>query len=158
MKNMIKTSLSDADRTKILDFIAELETVLNGKLVDLTEQERVKYGSINEQNKLLVNRVAHFRRNSPALSSPDVDWTEFTSDYETREFLEGCLDRLASLVRKMQSTKILHDNDNYKDALDDYAYAQYKRGSGNPDYGEKASELAQFFARSGAAKSEPVGS
>ena len=156
MKNLIKSSLDEADKTKVLNIITELETTLNGKLIDLTEQERVKYGSINEQNKLLVNRVADYRTNSPALSSPDVDWTEFTSDYEARKFLENCIDRLSSLVRKMQSTKILHDNDNYQDALDDYAYAKYKRGSGNPDYGEKSSELGQFFPRSSSEKNEPT--
>ena len=155
MKNTIKTSIPDADRTKVLDFITQLEGVLDGKLIDLTEEERVKYGSINEQNKLLVNKVTDYRNNSPALSSPDVDWAEFESDYEARQFLEGCIGRLSALVRKMQSTKILHDNDNYQDALDDYSYAQYKRGAGSSDYGEKVSELRQFFNRANAAKNEP---
>ena len=156
MKNIIQTSLDDADRTKVLDFITQLEGALNGKLIDLSEQERVKYGSINEQNKLLVNKVSDYQKNSPALSSPDVDWTEFTSDYSARQFLEACINRLEALVYQMQSTKILHDYDNYQDALNDYSYAQYKRGANEPGYSAKVDELKQFFARSGTAKVEPT--
>jgi hypothetical protein len=152
MKNLIQTALSDNDRTKIIDSISQLEAQVSGKLVDLTDEERVRYGSINEQNKLLVNRVFNFYKNSPALASSDVDWAEFTSDYESREFLEACIDRLSQVLRKMQSTKIMHDHDNYQDALDDYGYARYKHGAGNPDYGEKVAELRQFFARSGTAQ------
>lgn len=149
MKNLIKTQLSDADWTRINDSIAQIETVLEGKTVALTEQERVKYGSINEQNKLLVNKVHDMRANQPNMSSPDIDWTEFESDYQTRGKLEAAAQRLASLVYRMQSTKILHDYDNYQDALDDYAHAQYKKGTGADGYAEKAAELKQFFNRSG---------
>jgi hypothetical protein len=146
---MIQTSLPANDRTTILDLISQLETILTGKLTALTEEERVRFGSINEQNKLLVNKVLEYRQNQPLLSSPDVDWNEFDADYETRSFLEGCSDRLKSLVYRMQSTKILHDHDNYQDALSDYAYSQYKKGTGEPGFAEKVAEIKQFFNRTG---------
>lgn len=152
MKNIIKTQLTSPERGQINDLIAELEGALAGKLAALTEEERVELGSINEQNKLLVNKVHDYRQNSPNLSSPDVDWAEFESDYQSRVFLESCADRLKSLVYQMQSTKILHDHDNYQDALSDYAYAQYKKGAGEPGYTEKVAEIKQFFARTGTAK------
>ena len=148
MKNIIVTQLPSEERLVIDDLITQLETALAGKLVALTEEERVRYGSINEQNKLLVNKVRDYRQNSPAMSSPDVDWTEFESDYQTRAFLESRGDRLASLAFQMQSTKILHDHDNYQDALNDYAYAQYKKGAGEPGFTEKVAEIKQFFPKS----------
>lgn len=144
---MIHTSLAVNERAQIQDLIAELEGALEGKLTALTEEERVRYGSINEQNKLLVNKVRDYRANQPQLSSPDVDWNEFDSDFISRAFLEGCADRLKSLVYRLQSTKIMHDHDNYQDALADYAYSQYKKGAGEPGYTEKVAELKQFFNR-----------
>jgi hypothetical protein len=149
MKNIIKTQLALPERTQISDLIAELEGVLAGKLAALTEEERVRYGSVNEQNKLLVNKVRDYRQNSPQMSTPDVDWTEFESDYQSRIFLESCANRLKSLAYQIQSTKILHDHDNYQDALSDYAYAQYKKGAGEPGFAEKVAEIKQFFNRAG---------
>jgi hypothetical protein len=155
MRNMIQTSLPANDRTTILDLIDQLETILTGKLTALTEEERVRFGSINEQNKLLVNKVREYRQNSPNMSTPDVDWTEFEADYQTRVFLDAASNRLKSLVYQMQSTKIMHDHDNYQDALSDYAYAQYKKGAGEPGFTEKVAEIKQFFNRTGSAAPAP---
>ena len=149
MKNIIETLLTQDDRAKIDLAITQLETQLAGKMSALTEEERVKYGSINEQNKLLVNKVRDYQQTSPALSSPDVNWAEFEADFEARAFLDTRAARLSSIAYQMQSTKILHDNDNYQDALNDYAYAQYKKGANEPGYTEKVAEIKQFFNRSG---------
>lgn len=149
MKNIIETLLTQDDRAKIDLAITQLETQIAGKMSALTEEERVKYGSINEQNKLLVNKVRDYQQTSPALSSPDVNWAEFEADFEARAFLDTRAARLSSIAYQMQSTKILHDNDNYQDALNDYAYAQYKKGANEPGYTEKVAEIKQFFNRSG---------
>ena len=151
MKNMIETQLTQGDRDHIDEAITNLESFIAGKMSALTEEERVKYGAINEQNKLLVNKVRDYQQNSPGMSSPDVDWTEFESDYQARLFLESRAARLTSIAYQMQSTKILHDNDNYQDALNDYAFAQYKKGANEPGYTEKVAEIKQFFPRSGTA-------
>jgi hypothetical protein len=148
MKNIIQTQLTPADREKIDDLINQLEQSLYGKLTALTEEERSRYGAINEQNKLLVNKVRDYRQTNAVMSSPDVNWDDFENDYQARVFLETRSSRLASLVYQMQSTKILHDNDNYQDALNDYAYSQYKRGANEPGFSEKVAEIKQFFPKS----------
>jgi hypothetical protein len=149
MKNIIVTKFTAAERTTVKDLVSQLEAAVAEKLAALTEEERSKYGSINEQNKLLVNKTRDFNQNQPNLSSPDVDWDEFSSDYESRVFLESVANRLLSIAYQMQSTKILHDHDNYQDALSDYSYSQYKKGAGEPGYTEKVAELKQFFNRTG---------
>lgn len=149
MKNIIKTRLTQADRDEIDSHIAQIEAILSGKLEALTEKERSKYASINEHNKLLVNKVRDYRQHSPDISSPDVDWDEFEADYQARVFLETRSTRLFSLVSRMQSTKILHDFDNFQDALRDYAYAQYKKDVSEPGYAQKVAEIKQFFNRTG---------
>lgn len=152
MKNIIKTQFTKQERDTIKDLVAQLEAAVAGKLSALTEEERSRYGSVNEQNKLLVNKTRDFRQNQPAMSSPDIDWDEFESDYESRVFLESIANRLSSIAYQMQSTKILHDYDNYQDSLSDYSYSQYKRGAGEAGYTEKVAELKQFFSRTGKTK------
>jgi hypothetical protein len=153
MRNLIKTKFTPASRDAFRDLVTQLEAEAEGKLISLTEQERSRHGSVNEQNKLLINKTHDIHENQPNLGSPDVDWEEFESDYVSRGFLESMADRLLRLAHQLQSTKILHDSDNYQDALNDYAHAQYKKGAGEPGYAEKVAELKQFFARTGKKKS-----
>jgi hypothetical protein len=82
------------------------------------------------------------------MSAPDVDWTEFENDYQARAFLENCIDRLNAIVLKLESTKIMHDYDNFQDALKDYGYSQYRFGSGDQDYSSKVNDYKQYFAKS----------
>ncbi len=147
MKNIIQTQLTAELQTQIDEKIAELEALLQDKLVALNADQRKLYGVINEQNKLFVNKVRDYRVNQPQLSADDVNWEEFENDYQARVFLETRKDKLASLVYQMESTKILHDYDNYNDALDDYAYSQYKKGREVIGFAEKVAELKQFFPR-----------
>lgn len=156
MKNLIKTQLDEATRTKITGFVTSLENEVAGKLVAMTPEERSRYGAINEQNKLLVNKTRDYRQNNPALSSPDVDWDEFEADYQARVFVEGIAQRLESLAYQFRSTKILHDNDNWQDALDDYAHAQYRSGAGASGFAEKVGEMKQFFPRTGKSPAPPA--
>jgi hypothetical protein len=152
MKNIIESQLSEADRRAITDSINSLETALAGKTGTLDAAERTRYGSINEQNKLVVNKAWEYRQSQPALSSPGVDWTGFESDFEARTFLENSINRLKAIVHSLESTKIMHDYDNFQDALKDYGYSQYQHGAGEDGYSAKVEDFKQFFTRSGRPK------
>jgi hypothetical protein len=148
VKNIIESQLSEADRTKINGLITDLENTLADKTGTLDADERKRYGSVNEQNKLVVNKAREYQQTQPAMSAPEVDWTEFESDYQARAFLETCINRLTGIMHALESTKIMHDYDNFKDALKDYGYAQYKHGAGEDGYTAKVEEFKQFFTKS----------
>jgi len=158
MKNIIQSQLSEADRTAITKSISDLETTLSGKTGTLSADERRRYGSVNEQNKLVVNKAREYQQTQPAMSAPDIDWAEFESDYQTRAFLETCINRLTGIMQALESTKIMHDYDNFQDALKDYGYAQYKYGAGEEDYFPKVEEFKQFFTKSKPTPPEDGGS
>ena len=140
---------SAAEKTAVNNAATALETALAPKLANLSAEERQQYGSVNEQNKLIINKVKDFRDSQPALSSPDVDWTEFANDYDTRAFLQATIQRLQSLLDGMNNAKILHDWDNYQAALTDYDYAKYKVSTNATGYQTKVNEIGQFFNRTG---------
>ncbi len=127
--NLNNTHLSAAEITAAQDALTQLETSLNAISITLTAEDRQKYGSINEQNKLLVNKVSDYHKNQPALQTAQVDWAEFDRDYNSRTALESFIARLESLSTKLKSTKILHDYDNYQAALTDYAYTSFMAGA-----------------------------
>jgi hypothetical protein len=153
LNNLNNDHFSASDMTDVLGKLSAMEALLLPQLVSLSKEDRQKYGSVNEQNKLVVNKIGDYKTNQPDLSSPDVDWSEFENDYQSRDFSEAIINRLKSIVEGLENKKILHDFDNYADALKDYGYSQYQAGTNKPGYQVKIDEVAQFFARSAARRS-----
>ncbi|WP_321321089.1 hypothetical protein [Labilibaculum sp.] len=146
LKNLISTHLSAEQVEAVNTALATLETALAAKVSNLSGDERRKYGSISEQNKLFVNKVNDYATGQAALRSPDVDWDEFTKDFNSRTVSEGTIARLQNLLTGISNSKTLHDYDNYQAALDDYAYTNYKTGTSASGYEAKQKELKQFFS------------
>lgn len=149
--NFNSRHFSDAEKTEIIAALSTLETALTAKLANLSPEERKQYGSINEQNKLIVNKVKDYRDAQPALSSPDVDWEEFGKDFDSRAFIQNTCQRLQALWDGLNNAKILHDWDNYQAALADYRYTQYKNTTQATGYESKENEIKQFFNRTSTA-------
>jgi hypothetical protein len=150
-----------AEKTAALAALTALETALAPRLKNLSPEERNKYGSIKEQNKLVVNKVRDFRNQQPALSSADVDWVEFEADFLSREFIATVISRLQNTINNLNNNRILHDYDNFQASLTDYDYSKYKLSTKAVGYEDKVNEIAQFFNRTGttnkpAEPNEPV--
>ncbi|MFB9076427.1 hypothetical protein ACFFLS_24440 [Flavobacterium procerum] len=152
LENLNGLHYTAAEKTTVNTALNSLMTALSAKFKNLLPEERSRYGSVNEQNKLLINKVKDFRNSQPAMSSPDVDWVEFQNDCDSREFLESAITRLEALVGSLKNNKTLHDYDCYHAALTDYDYSKYKAGSKTAGYEVKVKELAQFFPRTNTAK------
>jgi hypothetical protein len=148
-ENLNSVHYTDLEKTVAANTLTALETELGHKFRNLTADERKKYGSINEQNKLIVNKALDYRNNQPNLSSADVDWDEFQRDFDSRSFIQDTIARLQNIIDGLTNNKILHDFDNYQAALTDYGYSQYKAGTSAPGYENKVAEMAQFFNRTG---------
>jgi hypothetical protein len=147
--NFENRHFSTEEKTQVLNALAALQQALSGKLAVLTPEERQQYGSVNEQNKLIINKVKDFRDSNPALSSPEIDWEEFNKDYESRGFLQSLTASLSEITRGLENGKVMHDWDNYQASLIDYQYVKYRNDSGSPGFHTKSEELKQFFNRAG---------
>ncbi|PID87791.1 MAG: hypothetical protein CSB06_03250 [Bacteroidia bacterium] len=146
-KNYNRSHLSEQQVSEIKDALSHLENLLSDTILNLSIDERRKYGSVNEQNKLLINKVHDFYVDQPSLRSPDVDWDEFLRDFNSRRMLEGLINRMENITNGLTNAKILHDHDNYQAALDDYAYTNYKVNTSAAGFEIKQTELKQFFSR-----------
>lgn len=153
--NLNNAHLSEAEVTAIKDALAVLETSLAKINVNLTSEDRQRYGSVNEQNKLFVNKVNDYHQNQPGLSTNQVDWEEFSKDYASRLNMENITSRLDILSTKIKNAKILHDYDNYQASLVDYGYTSFMSGTGAEGFETKMNDLKQFFIKS-APKDKPT--
>jgi alkyl sulfatase BDS1-like metallo-beta-lactamase superfamily hydrolase len=152
--NLNNTHLTAAQVTAATAAITALETELAVVSVNLSAADRQRYGSINEQNKLLVNKTMDYHNTQPGLQTPHVDWLEYTKDFNSRSTMEGMIARLESLIVRLNNAKVLYDYDNYQAALADYAYANFMAGTGSPGYETKLNDMKQFFTRATASTTE----
>ena len=76
VSNCDSRQVATTEKAAVNNAVTARETALATKLANLTAEERQQYGSVNEQNKLIINKVKDFRDSQPALSSPDVDWLD----------------------------------------------------------------------------------
>jgi len=98
LENLNGIHYTAAEKTAVGTSLTAIETALAIKFKNLSPDERTKFGSVREQNKLIINKVKDFRTNQPTLSSPDIDWTEFQNDVDSRDFIQAVIARLESLV------------------------------------------------------------
>ncbi len=147
ISNLNNVHLSTEQLTQAHNALTQLEQVLSAININLTPDERRRYGSVNEQNKLFINKVHDYHVSQPTLSASEVEWTEFNADYQSRSYYEAVISRLMNLVDRLNNAKTLHDYDNYQSALTDYAFTAYKAGSNEAGYEAKFNDLKQFFAK-----------
>ena len=156
--NLGRLHLTTAQKTAIDAALTAIETQLLTVTMNLNAEERNKFGSVKEYNKLFVNKDREYYQTQPNLASPDVDWVEFEADYQDRVFADTRLDRIATITRLLSDFKIVHDYDNFQDGLTDYDFSKYKAGTKTPGFSEKVEELKQFFPNTngGGSGDEPV--
>jgi hypothetical protein len=65
--NLSSVTFTAAEAKKVDDALADQKAVINPKSTNLSNEEKTLYGSINEQNKLVVQKILSY-----ADSSPDV--------------------------------------------------------------------------------------
>jgi len=153
--NLGRLHLTAAQKTTISSAMTTIETVLLTVTQNLSSEERQKFGSVNETNKLLVNKSLDYYQSQPGLSSPDVDWAEYELDFDDRSFSDTTEQRMISALRMLTDFKIVHDYDNYQAALTDYDYSKYKASTKTPGFTEKVADMKAFFPNSGGSGTPP---
>ena len=94
LNNLNNLHLTEQEVTALQQAITNLETALKPININLSPEDRTKYGRVNEQNKLFINKVHDFALTQPDLKSPDVDWEEFHKDFQSRNLYESAINRL----------------------------------------------------------------
>ena len=148
VNNLNNHHLTEPEINAILNALNDLERAMELLNINVTPEDRNKYGRVDEQNKLFINKVHDFATQQTNLRTMDVDWDEFEKDFKSRAVLENIISRLNNLSIRANNSKIFHDFDNYQDALADYAYTQFRANSKMVGFEDKYNELRQFFAKS----------
>lgn len=153
--NVIVDLLTEEEKTTISKALKDIKAIVDVKLPDLNADKRRYYGSINEQNKLFVNKAREIKTLNPQLIPVEVDWVEYEKDYNARMFYESVLLMATGIVGRLESAKMMHDYDNYNDSLVLYRYLDFKRRSDTPGAEASYNALKDFFVRARPTDKQP---
>jgi len=149
LDNLISLSFTAEELNNLDQALQTIETVLSGKTINLTPEERQQYGSIAEQNKLFVNKVKIYMEQYSQYVPNFLDKAEFDKDYLGREQVEQRLQIMSSLTEQLSDTKVLLDHDNYHNAITFYRNMKFLSGENVPGTNVIYEDMKQFFVTTG---------
>ena len=156
LENLISVAFTEAELTQLDQAISSIETVLQGKTINLTPEHRQQYGSIAEQNKLFVNKAKSYMEQYPQFVPPFLDKAEYDRDYAARQQLESRMQRLSSVTEQLSDTKILLDFDNYHNSITFYRNMKYLSGENVPGTNVIYDDMKQFFVTTSTTPTPPA--
>ncbi|MFA8435693.1 MAG: hypothetical protein ACEPOZ_14330 [Marinifilaceae bacterium] len=123
--NLIQVTFSTEELETCKNHIEGLDQFASKNTPNLSNEDRRNFGSITQNNKLLIEKIKSLMEQYPERVPPFVDSKEFNKDYQARKQIEEILLQLDIIKRKLTDTKILLDYDNFQDALAFYRSIRY---------------------------------
>lgn len=145
LDNLISVSFTDEELTKISTAIEQINTILKGKAINLTPEDRRQYGSIADRNKLLVDKAKFYMEKAPTTVPKTIDKAEFDRDYAARGQVEAPLRELTMVAEKLRDTKTLLDYDNLQVAQAYYRYVKFLADQNEPGTTTIYQDLKQHY-------------
>ena len=145
--NMISVEFTDQELTKLGNALNEVMQLLSGKVVNLSPDERMQYGSIADKNKVFVDKCKAYMEQDPTTVPNTLNKHEFDKDYKARQQMEEPLRMVLRIAEMLSDTKILLDFDNYNGSISYYRYVKFLATQNTPGITSVYEDLRQHFER-----------
>ena len=148
LENLISIEFTQEELTELDTHLDGIQQVLAGKTINLTPEQRRQYGSIGNQNKLIVDKAKNYMEQHPGWIPNFLDKREFDKDYTARQQMEERTQRLQNLTQQLLDTKTLLDHDNYTNSLSFYRMMRYLAGENEAGSKTVYEDMKVLFSRS----------
>ena len=115
--NLITVSFNADEVSKINEALNTIETVIKGKVVNLTPEEKQLYGKLGDNTENWVAKVSSYMDQKPELIPFFLNKDEFTRDQKSRKAILPILNRISSIQESLDDTAKLISTDVYNSAL-----------------------------------------
>ncbi|WP_025744019.1 hypothetical protein [Aquimarina pacifica] len=156
LENLISISFTDQELKTLDEYLSGVQTILSGKTINLTPEQRQQYGRIANQNKLIVDKVKGHMEQHPEWIPRFLDKEEFDKDYVARKQIEDRVQLLENLSQQLIDTKTLLDHDNYTNALTFYRMMRFLAGENEPGAKTVYNDMKVLFSKTSSSSEETV--
>lgn len=125
LDNQISINFTPTELDTIDQAIANLEGVLDGKLIALTPKQSQLYGKLGNETENFTNMILQDINQDANVKPSFVNVAEWEKDVAARNALMPRLTRIEGLVRRMEDTSRLLGFDIFNSALAVYNSAKY---------------------------------
>lgn len=143
--NLFELEFSNQELSTLEQALASIEQVIQGKTLLLSAEERRQFGSVNEENKLLINKAKEIVDEYEDFLPRRFDKPAFEKDYEGRVVLERLLQRARTITDQLRDTKIMLDFDNFQDTMRIYREIRHLHDQQEPGTEALYLGMKQFF-------------
>ena len=146
--NLISIELTPAELTALDGALTTIETTLNGKVVNLTAEDRRQYGKINNKRENWVTKVRNYLTQRPSIKPNSLNLAEHDKDLAARTAILPRLNRILAIKDALQDTAMLISSDLYDNSLAVYGIVKEQAKRNEPGITPIYDDLkAQFPGR-----------
>ena len=157
LDNLIKVTFTEEEIGKLNKSMEEIVSVLSGKVVNLTPEERSQYGRIGNNTQNWVDKVETYMEQNPKLVPFYLSKDEFDKDRVARGVFLDFIKKGNSIQESMEDTSMLLSTDIYHSALAFYQNVRLASNQNVPGSTSIYEDLAaQFPGRPSSVTGEPV--
>ncbi|MEK7310283.1 MAG: hypothetical protein AAB038_05645 [Planctomycetota bacterium] len=157
LDNLITVSFTPAELAAFDTALAAIETLLQGKVINLTPDERRRYGSISNEMTQWVQKCRGYMTQLPAIVPNYINLSELDADMTARRDLMPRLMRAKSILESIDDTAVLLGSDVLTNCLAFYRSVKAAAKANVPGSTTIHQDLAQQFqARRSSAPPPPA--
>ena len=145
LDNLISLEFSDDELKEIDMAFKMLEKNLNHKMVNLTPQEKKKYGRPGPKFMPWIKKIVMYMKQNPELTPTYMNKEEFLKDVRIIEIMTGIKARLALLNEAVDDTNILVRKDLHQAGISYYRHLKLVAKSDIPGSTSPLQDLEAIF-------------
>ncbi len=153
--NLISTAFTAEEVEAINQALTTIETTIQGKMINLTPEERQIYGKLGNRTENWVKKVTGYMEQKPELVPFYINKAEFDKDVKVREEILPMMRRITSIQESLDDTSKLLSTDIFNAAIAYYRNIKLISQQNVPGTSNIYKDLAdQFPGRSSAIPEE----
>ncbi|MEW6026099.1 MAG: hypothetical protein AB1599_02225 [Planctomycetota bacterium] len=145
LDNLISVSLTPQELAAIDGALTTIETTLQGKVINLTPDERIRYASISTEMRPWIRKCRDYMNQLPSIVPGYINLTELDADMKARRDIETRLNRAKAAVESMDDTYLLLGSDVLTNCLAFYRSVKAAAQANVPGSTGVYQDLAQQF-------------
>jgi hypothetical protein len=145
LDNLISVSFTPAELAALDTAFTAIETTLQGKVINLTPDERRRYGSISNEMTPWMDKCRGYMAQLPGIVPNYIDQAELDADMQARRDLIPRLMRAKSILESIDDTAVLLGSDVLTNCLAFYRSVKAAAKANVPGSTTVHQDLAQQF-------------
>ena len=145
LDNLISVKFTAAELLQLDGHITGIKTLLTGKLVNLSPQQRQQHARVKYEMEVWVQKAYNYLLANPALVPAFIDTVETTDDITTHNQLNPRIDQLEVILQGLIDTNLLLGTDLYNNLMAFYRSLKAASFSNAPGAAAIYADLKQQF-------------